>query len=113
LIYERFIYGLCGADQTSSSPSGQHTVDVGYHMIVFATIPQCHLLRRVYIIVLSDYHDRSSEADVQASLAKQLTHIEVVVVMAVRAVSGTVVDGLMGTLTPTDRANSSHNHFTD
>jgi hypothetical protein len=67
----------------------------------------------MYIIVLSDYHDRSSEADVQASLAKQLTHIEVVVVMAVRAVSGTVVDGLMGTLTPADRANSSHNHFID
>jgi hypothetical protein len=48
LIYERFIYGLCGTDQTSLSPSGWHTVDVGDHMIVFAAIPQCHLLRRVY-----------------------------------------------------------------
>jgi hypothetical protein len=46
---ERFIYGLCGADQqTSSSLSGRHTVDVGDHMIVFAAIRQCHLIRRVY-----------------------------------------------------------------
>jgi hypothetical protein len=33
--------------------------------------------------------------------------------IVVGAVQGVVVDGLMGTLTAADRANSSPNHFSD